>query len=124
MLTILADARKLHEKIKKKGGGDLIGIRENLVDLVWGSKKPARPKEKVTVLSTDFAGKQFQEKIEDLREELEKKKVAGFIVCKLLLEILQGCSIQRAANVNMHQLPLMRSLGCSTCEETSQSTAS
>lgn len=76
-----ADARKLAEKIKKKGGGKLIGIEINLVDQVWGKSRPARPNEKVKVLDERFSGKKFQEKIDDLRKELEKKKSAGLIVC-------------------------------------------
>ncbi len=69
------------EKIKQKGGGTLVGVDDNLVDAVWAGDKPARPNEKVKVLSQEFAGKTFQEKIEDVRKELEKKKSAGLVVC-------------------------------------------
>jgi Xaa-Pro aminopeptidase len=79
----LVDARKLSEKIKKKGGSSLKPIAENLVDLVWGSDKPERPQEKVRVLDVKFAGKKFQEKLEDLRKELDKKKSQGMIVSML-----------------------------------------
>ena len=51
------------------------------MDVIWGDKRPLRPKEKVKVLPLEFAGKNFEEKIEDLRKELEKKKSAGLIVC-------------------------------------------
>ncbi|KAI5208566.1 hypothetical protein E4T39_01371 [Aureobasidium subglaciale] len=82
--TITApDARKLSEKIKKKGGKDLVAVKENLVDSVWGSARPARPNEKVDVLTLDFAGKKFQDKIDDLRKDLDKKKSAGFVVSML-----------------------------------------
>lgn len=77
------DARKLAEKIKKKGGKDLVGIAENLVDKVWGKERPARPNEPVKVLGQDCAGKPFQDKIEELRKELDKKKSAGFVVSML-----------------------------------------
>ena len=77
-----ADARKLEEKIKKKGGAGLVGIKTNLVDEIWGDKRPLRPQEKIRVLPLRFAGKPFTEKIEDLRKELEKKKSAGLIICK------------------------------------------
>ncbi|KAI9818502.1 MAG: hypothetical protein M1827_000561 [Pycnora praestabilis] len=77
------DARKLMEKIKKKGGGDLIGVKDNLIDLVWGKERPPRPNEKVKVLSKDFAGKSFDDKLEDLRKELDKKKSPGFIISML-----------------------------------------
>lgn len=80
-LTEAADARKLAEKIKKKGGKDLVAIKDNLVDDVWGKDKPQRPNEPVNVLSLDYAGKEIGKKLEDLRKELEKKKCEGFLVC-------------------------------------------
>lgn len=52
------------------------------MDIVWGKDKPSRPNEKVKVLKSEFAGKTFQEKLEDLRKELDKKKSAGLVVCK------------------------------------------
>ena len=81
--AVAADARKLADKIKKKGGKDLIGVEDNLVDLVWEDKRPSRPNEKVMVLDHEFAGKGIGEKLEDLRKELSKKKSAGIIICKL-----------------------------------------
>jgi hypothetical protein len=77
-----AEARKLKEQIKKKGGADLKGITLNLVENVWGSARPPRPNELAKVLDLKFAGKPFQEKIEDLRKELEKQKSAGLVICK------------------------------------------
>ena len=55
-----------------------------MVDEVWGKDRPSKPNEKVKVLGNEFTGKKFQEKIDDLRKELEKKKSAGLIVCKHL----------------------------------------
>ena len=82
--TITApEAKKLAEKIKKKGGKDLVGVAANLVDEVWGNKKPARPNEPVKLLGMEYAGKTYQDKIEELRKELEKKKAAGFVVSML-----------------------------------------
>lgn len=82
--TITApEGRKLAEKIKKKGGKELVAIAENLVDKVWGKDKPPRPSEPVKVLGMEYAGKQFQEKIEELRKELDKKKAAAFVVSML-----------------------------------------
>ena len=63
--TITApDGRKLNDKIKKKGGKHLVGVAENLVDLVWNKEKPARPNEPAKVLGLESAGKKFQEKID------------------------------------------------------------
>lgn len=77
-----SDARKLGEKIKKKGG-EYKAIDENLIDLVWGKDRPTRPSEKVIVQPIEYAGKSFEDKIEDLRKELEKKKSLGFVVSML-----------------------------------------
>ncbi|KAI9784991.1 MAG: hypothetical protein M1839_001187 [Geoglossum umbratile] len=77
------DARKLSDKIQKKGGKALVGVKENLVDIVWGKDRPPRPNETVKVLGLEFAGKKFEDKLEDLRKELEKKKSPGFVVCML-----------------------------------------
>src|SRR5579862_8619096 len=82
-LTIIADARKLSDKIQKKGGKALVGVKENLVDIVWGNDRPPRPNEPVKTLGVEFAGKKFEDKLEDLRKELEKKKSPGFVVCTL-----------------------------------------
>lgn len=88
VLYEIAEARKLTEKIKRKGGAQLIGVKTNLVDLVWGDERPPRPNEKVSILDIEYAGKKFEEKIEDLRKELDKKKSAGLIVCRLSLSRL------------------------------------
>ena len=80
---LAADARNLTEKIKKKGGRTLVGVKTNLVDSIWGSDRPSRPQEKIKVLPLQFTGKAFEEKIEDVRKELDKKKSAGLIVCMM-----------------------------------------
>lgn len=82
--TITAsEGKKLAEKIRKKGGKGLVPVAENLVDVVWGDKKPERTSEPVTVLGLEYAGKSYAEKIEELRKELEKKKAVGFVVSML-----------------------------------------
>jgi Xaa-Pro aminopeptidase len=77
------DARKLAEKIKRRGGQDLMAIEQNLVDWVWGSGRPPRPSEPVKVLGPQFSGKDVKTKLEDLRRELDKKKSSGFIISML-----------------------------------------
>ncbi|KXS96306.1 hypothetical protein AC578_7481 [Pseudocercospora eumusae] len=77
------DAKKLGDKIKKKGGRELVAIAENLVDKVWAKDKPPMPNEPVRVLGLEYAGKKWEEKIEELRKELDKKKAAGFVVSML-----------------------------------------
>ncbi|TVY21259.1 putative Xaa-Pro aminopeptidase P [Lachnellula arida] len=77
------DARKLAEKIKKRGGQDLVSVDNNLVDIIWGKDRPANPTEPVKILPRNFAGIEVKEKLEELRKELEKKKSSGFIVSML-----------------------------------------
>lgn len=77
-----ADARRLADKIKKKGG-EYKAVDENLIDLVWADKRPPRPSEKVIVQPIKYSGKSFEDKIEDIRKELEKKKSLGFVVSML-----------------------------------------
>jgi Xaa-Pro aminopeptidase len=77
-----ADARKLADKIKKKGG-EYKAVDENLIDVVWGQERPARPSEKVHVQTLEYSGKSFTDKIDELRKELEKKKSLGFVVSML-----------------------------------------
>lgn len=76
-----SEARSLGKTLKK-GHAKLVGIDENLVDKIW-KDRPARPAEKVIVLSTDYAGKDYKEKIADLRKELDKKKTAGMVISML-----------------------------------------
>ncbi|KAI9754051.1 MAG: hypothetical protein M1815_005845 [Lichina confinis] len=85
-LITAPDARKINERIVKKGGKGLVPLRENLVDIVWGDDRPARPSNRVKVLGLEYAGKRYEEKLDDLRKELAKSKSAG-IVFSMLDEI-------------------------------------
>ena len=76
-------AKKLQEKIHKSGGADLVPLEENLVDIVWSEDRPPRPREPVIVLPEKLAGRSVQSKLRDLRQELDKKKAAGFVVSML-----------------------------------------
>ncbi|KAK1756247.1 putative Xaa-Pro aminopeptidase P [Echria macrotheca] len=83
MLISSSIAEKLNENIKKNGGKGLEAVAENLVDLVWGSDRPPRPSQPVTLLPEKNAGKDTATKLADLRKELEKKKLAGFVISLL-----------------------------------------
>lgn len=76
-------AEKLAEKIKEGGGAGLEAVKENLIDLVWGEERPARPTEPVVLHLQQYAGKDTSEKLAELRKELEKKKSKGFVVSML-----------------------------------------
>lgn len=78
------DAKRLAEKVKKSGGAGLVAVDQNLVDLVWGDERPAMPQEPVKVLDDfKYAGKKVEQKLDDLRKELAKKKSSGFVVSML-----------------------------------------
>ncbi|KAL7787012.1 X-prolyl aminopeptidase [Trichoderma ceciliae] len=76
-------AKKLAEKIRKSGGSDLVPLDVNLVDKVWADDRPARPQQRITVLSERFAGKSVQSKLSDLYAELEKKRSPGVFISML-----------------------------------------
>lgn len=78
---LLASAKKLSETLGNSGA-KLVSVEQNLVDKVWAEERPPRPNEKVKVHPDKFAGKSFQDKISDLRKELQTKKKAGFVVCE------------------------------------------
>ncbi|RAL67765.1 hypothetical protein DID88_008495 [Monilinia fructigena] len=77
------DARKLLEKVKKRGGRDLIPVEENLVDLVWGTIDLLAQRSRSRFWHEDLLGKDVKAKLQDLRAELHKKKSSGFIVSML-----------------------------------------
>lgn len=80
--TSKAEARKLADRIRKKGGKDLKAVRENLVDKVWGKNRPSRPSEQVVPQPFAYSGKTIDAKLSTLRKEMDKKKCSGFIVCE------------------------------------------
>ncbi|CAL5871988.1 uncharacterized protein PFLUO_LOCUS6245 [Penicillium psychrofluorescens] len=81
-LITASGARKLAETLEKNGSS-LVGIQQNLVDSVWGKDRPPRPSEKVRVHPNKYAGKSFQDKVADLRKELETKKKGAFFISML-----------------------------------------
>lgn len=82
-LLTSSTAEKLITDIIKKGGSQLVAVNENLVDIVWGKDKPARPNEPVKLLAQKYAGKDTKSKLVGLRKELAKKNLASFVVSML-----------------------------------------
>lgn len=56
---------------------------ENLVDKVWGSDRPARPKSHVFPLEIKYSGELHTDKLSKLRDGLRKKEVQALIVTML-----------------------------------------
>jgi Xaa-Pro aminopeptidase len=70
----------------------LVGVKQNLIDQVWedpsvllasDTPRPARPCAKIIKLDVDITGKEWTEKVKELREELKKKKCFGIILTAL-----------------------------------------
>ncbi|CAG8638527.1 5794_t:CDS:10 [Dentiscutata erythropus] len=80
-LITAPDARSLSESLEKVGSC-LIPISQNLVDVVWGNERPARPTNPVIVLEECYSGRSHIEKIANLRGEF-KENFYGFIVSGL-----------------------------------------
>ncbi|KAI5120596.1 hypothetical protein M0805_008073 [Coniferiporia weirii] len=78
-LISAADAKSLRESLQKKSS-ELVALEKNPVDTVWGGDRPARVKNKVFPLDVKHAGKSSQEKIANLREQMQKKKTVGMVV--------------------------------------------
>ncbi|KAF9212237.1 hypothetical protein BGZ59_007050 [Podila verticillata] len=74
------DAHKLEKELAKIGS-KLVPV-PNLVDQIWDNR-PRRPANKLMTLSTETTGKTHMEKIQQLRQELEKRGVAGCVVSGL-----------------------------------------
>lgn len=67
---------------KSLTGTDLT-YSENLVDIVWGSARPTRPKNSVFALDVKYAGHAHVDKLAGVREELEKQKGRALVVTML-----------------------------------------
>jgi len=78
-----SQARKLSETIKKKGGQELMPLQRNLIDSIWGEDRPSKPTGVVKVLPTTYAGKKFEDKLKELREQIEKEKASGIVISML-----------------------------------------
>ncbi|KAF9584854.1 hypothetical protein BGW38_004922 [Lunasporangiospora selenospora] len=75
------DAYKLEADLAKVGS-TLVPVAKNLVDLAW-EDRPPRPASKLLTLTAKTTGRTHTEKIQQLRKDLEKKGVIGFVVSGL-----------------------------------------
>lgn len=57
-----------------------MSLTTNLVDQVWASSRPARPKNTVFPLPVEYAGQSSEEKIKKIREEITKQKALALVV--------------------------------------------
>lgn len=75
-----ADANKLETELSKVGSS-LVPV-PNLVDLIWNDR-PSRPARPLLTLDTTAAGKSHTTKIQELRQDLARKGVAGCVISGL-----------------------------------------
>lgn len=66
----------------KSNGYELIGVTENLVDLLW-SDRPDRPCNDLIILSESETGASWQKKVNDVRGKMAEEKAAAVVVTAL-----------------------------------------
>jgi len=44
------------QEVRDGGGAEMVAVRENLVDLVWGDQRPPPPSGELIILDVKFAG--------------------------------------------------------------------
>ncbi|KDQ60006.1 hypothetical protein JAAARDRAFT_711428 [Jaapia argillacea MUCL 33604] len=81
-LISAGDAQSFEDGLNTRDS-TLVSLEQNLVDIVWGSERPSRPKSAVEPLDVKYAGQAHHDKIAKVREELEKKKVKALVVTML-----------------------------------------
>lgn len=85
-LMNVQDAASLNRQLESLGA-KLVGLRNNLVDQVWGSAKPSRPHNPIINLSDTLAGQSSQAKIEAVRRQINSiggaNNVVGMLVSAL-----------------------------------------
>ncbi|KAJ2509801.1 hypothetical protein GGI11_005732 [Coemansia sp. RSA 2049] len=82
-LLSASEGEKIRQALNSRDGGDLVGIEQNLVDIVWGDSRPKRPRDQVFILDTKFTGEAYRDKITRVRESLETAEAAGLVVSAL-----------------------------------------
>ncbi|GIY59673.1 xaa-Pro aminopeptidase 1 [Caerostris extrusa] len=83
--------RELNDK-----GHSLIPVKDNLIDAIWDDQ-PVRPLNKVEHFEVNYAGKEWQKKVVEVREKMQKEG-ASILIITALDEIawlfnLRGCDI-------------------------------
>ncbi|KAJ2936840.1 hypothetical protein H1R20_g241, partial [Candolleomyces eurysporus] len=78
-IIVADDAAALRKNLEPKQS-ELVLLRNNLVDEVWGTDRPPKPHNPVFHLDEKYSGQSFTEKIEKVREILEKEKAKAVVV--------------------------------------------
>ncbi|EIW74358.1 Creatinase aminopeptidase [Coniophora puteana RWD-64-598 SS2] len=73
------DAETLKTSLTPRAS-ELVSLEKNLVDVVWGSERPARPQNKIFPLPDNYTGESLPDKLARLREELTKKNAKAMVI--------------------------------------------
>lgn len=85
-LISYSDVVNLNELIQKKGLAEdisVVSLETNLIDLVWGEKRPSRSKDAIFQLPVDFAGETIDKKLKSISAEVKSKNGTAFVVSAL-----------------------------------------
>mmetsp|Transcript_23698 Transcript_23698/g.26597 ORF Transcript_23698/g.26597 Transcript_23698/m.26597 type:complete len:716 (-) Transcript_23698:3025-5172(-) len=63
--------------------GELITSHPNLIDPIWGDERPPIPHNPFRVHPLEYAGMTVEDKVAEIREEMESKKVTMAVFCTL-----------------------------------------
>ncbi|XP_067404600.1 xaa-Pro aminopeptidase 2 [Emydura macquarii macquarii] len=63
---------KDYTRVLQDSSRGLVPIEDNLVDLVWGTQRPPPPTGKIYLLPNAFTGSTWQEKVSDIRSQMEQ----------------------------------------------------
>ncbi|KAF9788041.1 Creatinase/aminopeptidase [Thelephora terrestris] len=74
-----SDAESVKKSLKGRQS-ELVSLSENLVDIVWGTDRPARSLNHVFPLPIKFTGQSHEDKLAVVRKELESKKLVATVV--------------------------------------------
>ncbi|XP_006881847.1 PREDICTED: xaa-Pro aminopeptidase 2 [Elephantulus edwardii] len=66
------DSWQTYELAFRETDKELVSITDNLVDLVWGAERPPVPSQPIYVLRDEFTGSTWQEKVSDIRRQMQK----------------------------------------------------
>ncbi|XP_063700058.1 xaa-Pro aminopeptidase ApepP [Culicoides brevitarsis] len=67
----------------KQHGCSLVGIEENLIDLVWAEKQPKAPQNKIIPLGLEHCGKKIGDKVKEIRAQMTENCCSVLVVSAL-----------------------------------------
>ncbi|KAJ2913800.1 hypothetical protein MD484_g6609, partial [Candolleomyces efflorescens] len=78
-IIVAGDAAALQKNLESKNS-ELVLLRNNLVDEVWGTDRPPKPHNPVFYLDEKYSGQPFSDKLTKVRQALDKENAKAFVV--------------------------------------------